>query len=253
MNNTARRSTVYEDDRVITFQSAVLNSKAEVEMAARSDMYALLADVFRYPDQEFLTFVRRGGLTAALRDIAAKLPVPSALDEEEPNRFNFSDVFSNDDVEAGFIRLFEAGPGDPPCPLVEGKYVKDTNRRAIFEDLIRFYNHFGLSYQEGSHEDRPDHISYELEFMHYLAFLTLGAVQEQKEIADYLAAQSDFLKHHLRKWTGALAERIETIAGELAGEDEVVRFYGNLLKLLDRYITADYGYLKETLEQAARS
>lgn len=247
MNEPTTNKAVYEGDGGTTFQSAVLASQAEVEMAARSDMYALLADVFRYPDNAFLSFVRQGELETVLEDTASKLPYPFPVAEKDKKNLIFSDATHNDDVEAGFIRLFEAGPGDPPCPLVEGKHVKDANRRAIFEDLIRFYSHFGLSYQEGSHEDRPDHISYEMEFMHYLAFLTLRAIQEKKEIPDYLAAQKDFLEHHLRKWTAAMAKRLETIAGELEGEDAVVGFYGNLLKILDRYVKTDHGYLQETL------
>lgn len=249
MNDTAGNKAVYEDEQVVTFQSATLRAQTEVEMAARSDMYALLADIFRYPDADFQAFVREEELATVLADLVARLPGAFSLAAEERRQLHFSGALEEDEVEAGFIRLFEAGPGDPPCPLVEGKHVKDTNRRAIFEDLIRFYNHFGLSYQEGSREDRPDHITYEMEFMHYLAFLTLGAVQQKKETAGYLAAQKDFLAHHLRKWTAALADRMQTIAGELARDDEIVRFYGNLLTIADRYVKTDYGYLKEALGQ----
>ncbi|MFP4445884.1 MAG: molecular chaperone TorD family protein [Desulfosudaceae bacterium] len=252
MNATAIDQSIYEDDRVTTIQSAELTTAEAKQMAARSNMYALLADVFRYPDSEFLAFVRQGELRQVVPEMAADLPFSFGLDAEGTARLQIPDEIGNDDVEAGFIRLFEAGPGDPPCPLVEGKHVKDANRRAIFEDLIRFYNHFGLSYDEGSHEDRPDHIIYEVEFMHYLSFLTLRAVQESKNLHDYLLAQRDFILHHLIKWSELLAQRLRDIAAELE-EDEVALFYGNLAGLLDRFVRGDYEYLEMSLDEEEES
>ena len=252
MNATAIDQFIYEDDGVTTIQSAELTTAEAKQMAARSNMYALLADVFRYPDSEFLAFVRQGDLRQFVPEMAANLPFSLSLSVEETERLNVTEEITNDDVEAGFIRLFEAGPGDPPCPLVEVKHVRDANRRAIFEDLIRFYNHFGLSYAEGSHEDRPDHIIYEVEFMHYLAFLTLRAVQESKDSHDYLLAQRDFIAHHLLKWSDGLAQRLREIAAELE-EDQVAHFYANLAGLLDRFVRGDYEYLVTSLDREEES
>jgi len=210
-------------------------------------MYALLADVFRYPDEAFRNFVRNGELVDGLTDIVSTLPFECTITDKGKKALTFPDSVSDDDVEAEFIRLFEAGPGDPPCPLIEGKYNKDANRRAIFEDLIRFYNHFGLSYQEGPQDDRPDHVSFELEFMHYLAFLTLKAMQDSKETAGYLQAQEDFLQHHQAKWTPKLAEKMKGIVEEIPTPDAVIMFYAGLIDILDRFIAADFAYLNKIL------
>lgn len=236
----------FDDAQMAAFRSAELTSEADKQSAARSDMYALMADVFRYPDQEFRDFVNKGELQSVLADTAQKLPFAYALKDGEKENLRFSQLLGDDDVEAGFIRLFEAGPGDPPCPLIEGKYVTDSNRRSIFEDLIRFYNHFGLSYAEGAHEDRPDHIIYELEFMHYLCFLTLRAGQQQKEAGDLLLAQRDFLEHHLFKWAGKLADRVNGVVGEVP-EDHAGVFYNNIVGLLVRFIEGDYAHLNDRL------
>ncbi|ABW66007.1 molecular chaperone TorD family protein [Desulfosudis oleivorans] len=234
----------YDDAQMAAFRSAELTSDADKQAAARSDMYALMADLFRYPDKEFQAFVRNGELRDALVGITENLPFACALSDGETEKLQFSPLLDEDGVEAGFIRLFEAGPGDPPCPLIEGKYVKDSNRRAIFEDLIRFYNHFGLSYAEGAHEDRPDHVIYEMEFMHYICFLTLRAGQQEKSIEDLLLAQRDFLKHHLLKWAGKLAERVAEVVNDIP-EDYAGTFYTNVARLLARFIEADYAYLNE--------
>ncbi len=246
MNQAVKTKDSDESSEV--FRSDELKSEEEIHVAARSNMYALMADVFRYPDDEFRNFVRNGELVDALTDILTKLPFDCSIDDKERNVLTFPDQLKDDDIEAEFIRLFEAGPGDPPCPLVEGKYNKESSRKSIFENLIRFYNHFGLSYQEGSQEDRPDHISFELEFMHYLAFLTLKALQDKKETQGYLLAQKDFLAHHLTRWSSRLVNRMEKIIGEIATPDDVVLFYAALINILDRFIAADFAYLKRALD-----
>ncbi len=249
MNQVAEKKTVEQNGDVFSevFQTDTLKTDNEKETAARSNMYALMADVFRYPDEAFRNFVRNGELVDGLTDIISALPFAYELTDKEKKALVFPENLSDDDVEAEFIRLFEAGPGDPPCPLIEGKYNKDANRRAIFEDLIRFYNNFGLSYKEGPQEDRPDHITYELEFMHYLAFLTLRAMQDEKETNGYFLAQKDFMEHHTVKWASSLAERMQGVVSEIAEPDAAVVFYVDLINILDRFITADFTYLKNTL------
>ena len=234
----------YDDARMAAFRSAELTSDADKQAGARSDMYALMADLFRYPDKEFQAFVRNGELRDVLVGIAKNLPFACALSDGETEKLRFSPLLDEEGIESGFIRIFEAGPGDPPCPLIEGKYVKDSNRRSIFEDLIRFYNHFGLSYAEGSYEDRPDHIIYEMEFMHYLCFLTLRAGQQEKETGDLLQAQHDFLKHHLAKWADKLADNVGQVVGSVP-EDLAGAFYNNIAMLLARFIEGDYAYLND--------
>jgi DMSO reductase family type II enzyme chaperone len=249
MNQVAEKKAVEQNGAVFSevFQTDTLKTDGEKQTAGRSNMYALLADVFRYPDEAFRNFVRNGELVDGLVDFVSALPFEYSITDREKKSLTFPDSLSDDDIEAEFIRLFEAGPGDPPCPLIEGKYNKDANRRAIFEDLIRFYNNFGLSYKEGPQDDRPDHISYELEFMHYLAFLTLRAMQNNKETNHYLLAQKDFLEHHTVKWASKLAGRMQDIVKEIPEPDAAVLFYIDLINILDRYITADFDYLKNIL------
>lgn len=249
MNQVAEKKVIEQNGDVFSevFQTDTLKTEGEKQTAGRSNMYALMADVFRYPDKAFRNFARNGELVDGLIDITSSLPYGDILTDKEKETLIFPESLSDDDIEAEFIRLFEAGPGDPPCPLIEGKYNKEANRRAIFEDLIRFYNNFGLSYKEGSQDDRPDHISYELEFMHYLAFLTLRAMQENKETKGYLLAQKDFLEHHTAKWALKLAERMKNIVKEIDEPDAAIQFYVDLFNILDRFIAADFAYLKNTL------
>ncbi len=76
------------------------------------------------------------------------------------------------------------------------------------EELVRFYSYFGLSIEHGSGE-LPDHLGTELEFMHFLTFKELAALQQQSDPAPYRRAQADFLERQLMSWLPLLEERLQ--------------------------------------------
>jgi len=245
MNNVEMDEIAASEEVPQAFYSCKLETKEQVECAARIDMYALFADTFRYPDPLFRDFIRNGEFKSVLLTLCKNLPYAMELSNEEIDKLTYSEDLSDEDVEVEFIRLFESGPGDPPCPLIEGFYMgEEEGRKTIFKDLILFYNNFGLSYAEGSSEDRPDHITYELEFLHYLTFLNLKALQESKEAHSYLWAQKDFLERHPARWTGSMSTRMDEISNGLKPDvnREVIEFYRNIVKLLDRFVTRDSEY-----------
>ncbi len=246
MNDIEMQDRGVSDEIPDVFYSSNLTTKEQVECAARIDMYALFADTFRYPDPLFRDFIRNGEFRDIFTRLCSNLPYVMDFSEEELKRLTFTDDLSDEDVEVEFIRLFEAGPGDPPCPLIEGFHVgEEDGRMTVFKDLILFYNHFGLSYAEGSSEDRPDHITYELEFLHYLAFLYLKAMQENRETHSFLLAQKDFLERHPTRWTKSMAARMDDISAGLKDDvnREVIEFYRNIVKLLHRFVTFDFQHI----------
>ena len=78
------------------------------------------------------------------------------------------------------------------------------------EDVLRFYDHFGISpsLDEGT-RDRPDHIANELEFMHILSFQEAAAIESGSGSDAYRQAARDFLRFHLVDFTKAIADRTE--------------------------------------------
>lgn len=95
-------------------------------------------------------------------------------------------------------------------PLHEASYTKAGRLSTPQElaDIAGFYRAFGLQIKSG--EDRPDHLSMELEFM---AFLTLKEELARKEknqegIRICRRAKRLFLKDHLGCWLGALSTRL---------------------------------------------
>lgn len=251
MTSIHTQSNGTEQEEVDVFFSEKLETPEEMALAARIDMYALMADVYRYPDALTLVYVRNGEFRSHFLRISGGLPYVMDIKESEKELLTYQEGSSDEDVEAEFIRLFEAGPGHPPISLVEGIHMdREDGRKSIFKDLILFYNNFGLSYAEGTGEDRPDHITYELEFMHYLAFLELKALQGGKETQHLRRAQKDFLERHPAKWMGMLVSKIKQIEEELREgiNTGAVSFYRNVMELTERFVAQDLDYLTNLIE-----
>lgn len=233
----------------IRVETQLLETEEQLWTANRSRLYSLFSDAFRYPGAGFSKQVREGVLARSARDLLAGLPyaIPSA--DEVAGRLAVPVHVQGEEMEVEFIRLFEAGIGGPPCPLVEGGFDKD--RRTLLKELVVFYNHFGLSYAEGSQEERPDHICLQMEFLHYLTFKEVHAIQTGSDASGYRRAQRDFLERHPLGWIGKLEEKVLRICEKQLPDDvsrEAVLFYGNLITLIHRYLQADHRYLQDRLQ-----
>jgi DMSO reductase family type II enzyme chaperone len=76
------------------------------------------------------------------------------------------------------------------------------------EEVIRFYNYFGLSMAETPRE-LPDHLTTELEFLHFLTFREAEALQRGETADSYRRAQRDFIARHPGRWIPKLRQRLE--------------------------------------------
>ena len=170
--------------------------------ASRSRMYGLLAGTFAFPDEELHEAIRDGSLAAALVAIADSLPYrvgPIATAELS------SAVEPYVDFESEYIRLFDVGAAGPPCPLYGGVYLGD--RMKVMEEATRFYNFFHLRLSPEIRE-LPDHITTELEFLHYLTFRQAEIEENGEDASSLLRAERDFLARHLCRWVPKLKERL---------------------------------------------
>lgn len=179
-----------------------LRTGDELAAAARSSLYRCLAAAFSFPTSEMSEGFASGRLLEDLMAAAASLPfslptIDALRDDPVP---------ANEEVQQEYIRLFEVGPGRPPCPLYEGSHR--SGRTKIMEELVRFYEHFGLRHEAG---DLPDHLCAELEFMHYLAFKEVAALHASADSLPYRLAQRDFLRRHLNRWLPRLRRRLEQL------------------------------------------
>jgi len=207
-----------------------LHDDAERFAAARSRLYQLLAVAFGFPDATFHTAVCDGSFRVLLTDICAALPydLSAAIAPElqaAPAQVEF---------ESEYIRLFDVGPSGPPCPLYGGVYGGD--RMKVMEDATRFYNFFQLRISP-LRQELPDHITTELEFLHYLTFREAEARQHEIDPAPLLRAQRDFLRRHLCKWVPPMQAKL--------AKQSPLPFFRVLVQLAVTFFAADSAYAAE--------
>jgi DMSO reductase family type II enzyme chaperone len=207
-----------------------LSGRDELAAAARSSIYHRLAGAFAFPSPDLVEAVASGSFLSELLSEISALAFDLALDEQAQAALADAGL-DHDELQQEYIRLFEVGPGRPPCPPYEGSHR--NGRMKIMEELVRFFEHFGLRAQPG---DQPDHICSELEFMHYLAFKEAAALSSQGRTAAFVLAQRDFLDRHLALWLPRLRARLE-------GQEPPL-FYRSLVRLAEAFVASDLAELK---------
>ena len=214
-----------------------LTTAEELQTAARSRLYELLARAFAVPDPPFHQAVREGAFAAQVWDNLAALPYTFAATAGEALREQLGEAPGHRELQSEYIRLFDVGTPRPPCPLYGGEYKK--GRKGVMEELIRFYNYFGLHPSPRS-RDMPDHITIELEFMHFLTFREVATLHHRQDRTSYLRAERDFLERHLCAWVPRLGERLR--------RQQPHPFYAALTRLAEAFLAADLRYLEGLLQ-----
>jgi DMSO reductase family type II enzyme chaperone len=199
----------------------------ELTAGARSYMYGTLASAFSYPDDGLLASLPSGEWMRQLKKLAQHVPFELPLLNDLPSEF------AADDLQQAYVSTFEVGAGRPFCPLYEGSHR--SGRMKLMEELVRFYEHFGLKTTAGDH---PDHLAAELEFMHYMSFKEAAAAAHNDDVADVRRAQRDFLDRHLCKWLPRLRIRLSTA-------NDLPEFYVSAANLADQFCSRDLAWLKK--------
>lgn len=202
--------------------------------ASRSRVYQLLSIAFGFPDDETYAAITDGTLAAAVADACLRLP----YDISGAATLALSDGGGSPvDFEAEYIRLFDVGAAGPPCPLYGGAYGGD--RMKVMEDATRFYHFFDLRLA-GQRRELPDHITTEVEFMHYLTFREAEVRGHGIDPAPLLRAQRDFLARHLCRWVPRLQARL--------AKQRTVAFFPALVRFAAAFFAADQAYASAQCE-----
>lgn len=205
-----------------------LDTASEPVTASRSRLYQLLGMAFAFPDEDFFNAIADGTLAAAVAAACAALP----YDLGGVARLDLGDVsITYTDFESEYIRLFDVGAAGPPCSLYGGVYIGD--RMKNMEDATRFYNFFHLRMSPQMHE-LPDHITTELEFLHYLTFRETELRQQGRDPSSLLRAERDFLSRHLCKWLPRMQARLE--------KQDCPQFFRALVRFAIAFFEADQQY-----------
>ncbi len=193
--------------------------------AARSLAYRLFAAAFEYPDDVRLAQLREGAPAIELKSVITAITPDLAL---ETDWDALREIGESDELQLEYTRLFDAGASGPPCSLHEGAHR--PSRLGTLEQLVRFYNYFGLC-RAAEPNDLPDHLSTQLEFLHYLSHCEAVLCRDGEDPAHYRRAQRDFLIHHPHEWVGKLKNKLT--------DHGAADFFLELTRLLDGFLNRD--------------
>lgn len=132
---------------------------------------------------------------------------------------------------------FDPGVTEGACSLREGAHIED-DASALFEELMRFYTFFGLEREEGA--EMPDHLSVELEFMHFLTHLETQVADSPEDLASVQLAQHDFITRHLSRLVKAVRSKLKSPC------EGCVR----LVETCDEFVSAELALVKQQYANA---
>ncbi|CAG0938133.1 Chlorate reductase assembly chaperone protein [Gammaproteobacteria bacterium] len=138
-----------------------------------------------------------------------------------------------DDLKAGYSGLFEVGSQGPPAPIREDLFT--GQKAGTREDLVRFFDFFGYRLDE-RFAWAPDHLSVELEFMHFLCYHEFA---DEPERLSWQLAQADFAARHLANWLPGLAAAVARLAHGA--------YYSRVLEALSGYVADDLAWQSSTI------
>jgi putative dimethyl sulfoxide reductase chaperone len=209
-------------------QKLQVNGSEQIKIAARSQVYALLARAFRFPALEDFKQIQGGQFAGAAQESLANLPYNGL----NGGKLKLEAALSYEAFQSSYIGLFEVG-GElgSPSPLYEGEY--GGGRMKVMEEVLRFYHYFGLKLSEEK-RDRPDHLASELEFMHLLTFKETAGLLQGADTSAYRQAERDFLRFHLTDFVASVASKV---GGRAAP------FYSDVAQLAHSFCAKELAYL----------
>mgnify|MGYP001575754943 FL=1 len=170
-------------------------------LASRSKVYEILAKAFRYPWET--SYFNPEEMLEPLSMILADDP-----DWENAQRLiaSIKDELSSLDTEKlqrEYMLVFTHG-FSKECPPYEIFYGSEgyTMQIEVLMELGGIYKRYGVELSEKS-DERPDHLSIELEFMQYLTYKEAYGIQHgHPDEAIKVAAdgQKKFILNHLGRW-----------------------------------------------------
>ena len=172
--------------------------------SARQDTYKALAKCFHLPDKALSTNLTN--LEKHLGLLGSEAFPHAILLCHQSNELD-----DMEKLQVNFAKLF-VGPYSLLAPPYGSIYLEGDHK--VMEnstiDVRERYRETGLDISK-NFKDSPDHIAAELEFMYFLIFKEIEAIQsDAPEIAyDQLFRQRSFLQNHLSIWVPMFARKVK--------------------------------------------
>jgi DMSO reductase family type II enzyme chaperone len=204
----------------------------------RGRIYGFFAAAMEYPEGELAGLIRSGEIARQARQLVCGV-YPEL--ESEIDWKALADAGKDDELSIEYTRLFDVGGSDgPPCSLNSGSANSDARMQHL-EELVRFYNYFGLTAGETEANELPDHLTTQFEFMYYLCHQEAECQEAGEEADDYQRAQRDFLKRHPGQWVPNLNLQLD--------ESFAPPFYLALGQLMHRFIQLEQKHIGSIVSQ----
>lgn len=213
------------------------NAPATSALAAqRGRAYGFLAAAMEYPEGELTDLIRAGEIRQRAQSLFCDL-YPELKEAIDWNAL--ADAGKDDELSIEYTRLFDVGGASgPPCSLNSGSENSDA-RMQLLEELVRFYNYFGLTAGETEANELPDHLTTQFEFMYYLCQEEAESIAAEEEADDYRRAQRDFLNRHPGQWVPHLSLKLQ--------EHAAPAYYQALGRLMARFIGLEQKHAEATV------
>ncbi len=195
----------------------------------RSKLYLLVSWGYLYPeDDEFLDYLQSGEFVedgrSALEGLKKELQNTGGQEAEEriaALSAHFDTIeewektegenWSIQDLRDEHRRVF-SNVIALDCPPYETLFGNDHvfGQSYVMGDIAGFYSAFGLQLSPDIHE-RLDHLSVELEFMHYLAYKESYAILHDgaEKLKTVMEAEKKFVKEHIGRWVPLFADMLK--------------------------------------------
>ena len=207
---------------------------------ARGEAYKLLAECYYLPTPELIGKLK--DLEQQMSGVCTEAMLYIKEMYEEIKRLDDLDALALD-----FSRLF-LGPYKLHAPPYGSVYL-DGERQIMGDSTLEVRNKYREAGLDISTDFRnpPDHIAAELEFMYFLIFKEIQALDNSDvdTTIDYLEKQRAFLREHLGAWVFDFADTIE----EKAETD----FYKNLARATKTFIEQNFDELSDLSAVQAHS
>ncbi|MDN3513727.1 MAG: molecular chaperone TorD family protein [Candidatus Brocadia sp.] len=190
-----------------------------MNLLTRSAMYQMLSSWFLYPTETNLAILKSPEFQEHRKNVELCYNDVDDVTEFHRCLSAVQESYSNTSVDA-LQKIYQRIVGhtiSKECPLYETQYGAAHVFQQVHElgDIQGFYKAFGLDISDVEKE-RCDHVSVELEFMHFLLYKQAYAMENHGDEKTQICvdAQKKFLKEHVGKWVPLFAVLFGRRSGE---------------------------------------
>ena len=203
-----------------------MNDELIVHENKRENCFRFLAGLFYFPET---VLFEEANLFENLSE-GLKIVCPEAVQDAVRIEKSIRE-YTDEELQIDYAKLFK-GPNTLLAPPYGSVYLDEGRQVMGFStmEVIKTYEQEGLA-KSSDFKDLPDHIVVEMEFMSFLIYQELAALEKKDiELArKYIEKQNTFLNSFLHQWIPSFCQKIK--------EGTENKFYISLADCLSIFIT----------------